>query len=250
MESYGVNIWRMNHTIDSRLIEDLEDKAPYSDEVFAAWPPTEARAFSVKFYPWIPVDAPYGVQTPYLQVRANSGGWVELFAWCHAGSAATNIIDVAIEVLKKYPRAEQTPEWSDRVFIGHGGDRQWEVVRNYLSEAEINVIAFESDERAGLGTLSVVEQMIRASRVAVVVMTGAHSADGKLLARQNVIHEIGFAQGALGVANTIILLEDGTDEFSNIAGITQVRFSKGEIHTTRNRVLSAVTARLGSSSSL
>jgi predicted nucleotide-binding protein len=130
------------------------------------------------------------------------------------------------------------------VFIGHGGDRQWEVVRDYLVTGGVNVEAFESGERASLLTLDVVGQMIRSSRFAILVLTGADAtADGRLLARQNVVHELGFAHGALGIENTIVLLEQGTEEFTNIAGLTQIRFSRGEIHTTKERVLSLIAQR-------
>ena len=48
-------------------------------------------------------------------------------------------------------------------------------------------------------------------------------------ARENVIHEAGLFQSRLGWEKAIILLEDGCEEFSNIVGLTQVRFAKGKI---------------------
>jgi predicted nucleotide-binding protein len=48
-------------------------------------------------------------------------------------------------------------------------------------------------------------------------MTGEdEDADGKLNARPNVIHEIGLFQGRLGFNKAIVLLENDTEEFSNI----------------------------------
>lgn len=130
-----------------------------------------------------------------------------------------------------------------KVFIGHGGDRKWEAVRDYISPHH-EVVAFESDDRVGRGTLEVVEDMISQSTVAVIVMTGVeHVQDGRLLARQNVAHELGFSHGRLGARQTIILLEDGTEQLSNIAGITQIRFASGEIHTTSKEVLAAIANR-------
>ncbi len=90
-------------------------------------------------------------------------------------------------------------------------------------------------------TLAVVEQMVSRSTVAVVVMTGVDVLkDGRVMARQNVVHEIGLAQGLLGIANTIVLLENGTEEFTNIQGLTQVRFASGEIHRTKREVLATL----------
>lgn len=133
-----------------------------------------------------------------------------------------------------------TPE-PMKVFIGHGGDRKWEVVRDYTRAAGYRVEAFETSPRAGEMTLAVVERMISEASVAIVVMTGADRLEnGQVLARQNVVHELGFAQGRLGVNNTIVLLEEGVAEFSNIAGLTQVRFAIGEAHTTKEHVLASL----------
>ena len=53
--------------------------------------------------------------------------------------------------------------------------------------------------------------------------------DKSILARENVIHEVGLFQGKLGPKKAIILLEDGCEEFSNIVGLSQIRFPKGNI---------------------
>ncbi|WP_230458127.1 TIR domain-containing protein [Leptospira santarosai] len=53
--------------------------------------------------------------------------------------------------------------------------------------------------------------------------------DSSVQARQNVVHEAGLFQGRLGFHRAIILLEEGCVEFSNIIGLTQIRFPKGDI---------------------
>jgi predicted nucleotide-binding protein len=53
--------------------------------------------------------------------------------------------------------------------------------------------------------------------------------DGRMRARENVVHEIGLFQGRLGFKRAIVLLEEGCEEFSNIHGIGQIRFPKGNI---------------------
>ncbi len=45
----------------------------------------------------------------------------------------------------------------------------------------------------------------------------------------NVIHEVGLFQGRLGFTKAIVLLEEGCEEFSNIEGLGQIRFPKGNI---------------------
>jgi len=65
---------------------------------------------------------------------------------------------------------------------------------------------------------------------AFLVMTAEDErADGTKHARGNVIHEAGLFQGRLGFDKAIILLEDGCSEFSNIVGLTQIRFPQGNI---------------------
>ena len=53
--------------------------------------------------------------------------------------------------------------------------------------------------------------------------------DGKLNARLNVVHEVGLFQGRLQFSRAIVLLEEGCEEFSNIHGLGQLRFPKGNI---------------------
>ena len=72
--------------------------------------------------------------------------------------------------------------------------------------------------------------MMETSAFAFLLMTGEdETADGLLHARENVIHEIGLFQSRLGLDRAIVLLEEGCTEFSNIVGIGQIRFPKGNI---------------------
>lgn len=45
----------------------------------------------------------------------------------------------------------------------------------------------------------------------------------------NVVHEIGLFQGRLGFRRAIVLMEEGCNQFSNIEGLGQIRFPKGDI---------------------
>lgn len=72
--------------------------------------------------------------------------------------------------------------------------------------------------------------MLDNAAFAFLVMTAEDEhIDQTLHARENVIHEIGLFQGRLGFRKAIILLEEGCREFSNITGLTQIRFPKGNI---------------------
>ena len=72
--------------------------------------------------------------------------------------------------------------------------------------------------------------MLDSAAIAFLVMTAEdEQPDGNLRARMNVVHEAGLFQGRLGFYRAIILLEEGCEEFSNIKGLVQIRFPKGNI---------------------
>jgi hypothetical protein len=45
----------------------------------------------------------------------------------------------------------------------------------------------------------------------------------------NVNHELGLSQGRLGFEKAIVLLEQGCEEFSSIAGLIRIHFPPGNI---------------------
>ncbi|MBV8227937.1 MAG: nucleotide-binding protein [Verrucomicrobia bacterium] len=69
-----------------------------------------------------------------------------------------------------------------------------------------------------------------AAGIAFLVLTAEdETADGKMQARMNVVHEAGLFQGRLGFSKAIVMLEEGCEEFSNIEGLGQLRFPKNNI---------------------
>ena len=60
--------------------------------------------------------------------------------------------------------------------------------------------------------------------------------DNTLHARPNVIHEVGLFQGKLGFRKAKILVEDGCEDFSNITGLIQIRFPKGNISASLEKI--------------
>lgn len=83
---------------------------------------------------------------------------------------------------------------------------------------------------AGVTNIFRLAQMLDNACFAFLVLTAEDEmADGGLQARMNVIHEVGLFQGRLGFEKAIVLLEDGCEEFSNINGLGQIRFPKGNI---------------------
>ena len=141
----------------------------------------------------------------------------------------------------RLPESEDEGE-ETKVFIGHGRDPQWRDLKDHLHEKHgYAVEAYEIGSRAGHTIRDILEEMLEQSSFALLVMTGEdETKEGKWLARQNVVHEAGLFQGRLGFSRAIILLEEDTEEFSNIAGLQQIRFSKGKIKESFGDVLAVL----------
>jgi predicted nucleotide-binding protein len=133
------------------------------------------------------------------------------------------------------------------IFIGHGRDPQWRDLKDHLADKhQLDVQAYESGARAGHGIRDILDDLVRTSSFAVLILTGEDEmAGGGIRARQNVVHELGLFQGKLGFTRAIALLEEGTEEFSNIHGINQVRFAKGNIQATFGEVLATLRREFG-----
>lgn len=118
-----------------------------------------------------------------------------------------------------------------KIFIGHGGSKTWKELKDFVQDRlHLPWDEFNRVPAAGNTNIARLSAMLDAAAIAFVVMTAEdEQPDGKLRARMNVIHEAGLFQGRLGFGKAIILLEDGCEEFSNIAGLVQIRFPKDSI---------------------
>jgi len=133
-----------------------------------------------------------------------------------------------------------------KIFIGHGHNNQWRDLKDHLHEQHgFDVTAYEVGPRAGLSVKEVLEAMLNESSFALLVLTGEDiDTYGEMHARENVVHEVGLFQGRLGFRRAIVLLEEGVHEFSNILGLNQIRFSKGNIRETFGDVLATIRREL------
>lgn len=142
----------------------------------------------------------------------------------------------------KLSPAPEKPKLRPVIFIGHGGSEQWKELKDHLHEKHgYEVEAYEIGARAGHAIRDILEEMLDRTSFAILVMTGEdRTEDGEMRARQNVVHELGLFQGRLGFTKAIVLLEEGTEEFSNILGINQIRYGKGNIKETFGEVLATL----------
>jgi predicted nucleotide-binding protein len=131
--------------------------------------------------------------------------------------------DLAIE--------KNDPITSRRIFIGHGHEIIWKELKDFIQDRlKLEWDEFNREPTAGITTVERLQEMLEQADFAFIVMTPEDERpDGTSHARENVIHEAGLFQGKLGFQRAIILLEEGCEEFSNIIGLTQIRFPKGNI---------------------
>lgn len=117
------------------------------------------------------------------------------------------------------------------VFIGHGRSPLWRELKDYIKDKlNLPYDEFNRTPVAGMTNIARLSQMLEQSRFAFLLMTAEdENAEGRMQARMNVIHEVGLFQGRLGFEKAIVILEEGCDEFTNIQGLGQIRFPRGNI---------------------
>ena len=134
-------------------------------------------------------------------------------------------------LLRRQRQSRRFETVGTNVFIGHGRSLIWRELKDFIEDRlRLPVDEFNRVPVAGVTNIARLSEMLDAAAIAFLVMTGEDEQPaGELRARMNVIHEAGLFQGRLGFARAIVLLEEGCEEFSNIAGLGQIRFPPGNI---------------------
>lgn len=124
-----------------------------------------------------------------------------------------------------------TAQRAEKVFIGHGRSPVWRELKDFLQDRlGLSWEEFNREPTAGVATIARLQQMLDQSCFAFLVLTAEDEhANASFHARENVIHEVGLFQGRLGFSKAIVLFEEGCAEFSNIAGLGQIRFPTGNV---------------------
>ena len=135
-------------------------------------------------------------------------------------------------------RARRSETVGTNVFIGHGRSSIWRELKDFIVDRlHLPVDEFNRLPVAGVTNIARLSEMVDAAAIAFLVMTGEdEQPDGQLRARMNVVHEAGLYQGRLGFARAIVLLEEGCEEFSNIAGLGQIRFPRDNIRAAFEQI--------------
>ncbi|AMP89078.1 TIR domain-containing protein [Legionella pneumophila] len=128
------------------------------------------------------------------------------------------------------------------VYIGHGHDQDWKIVKEELQDKHnIKIEAYETGARAGHTIRDVLEDMSNKSHFAILVFTGEDvQKDDKIRARQNIIHEAGLFQGRLGFNKAVIVMKENVEMPSNLDGIQQIRYTDN-IKETISEILATIS---------
>jgi predicted nucleotide-binding protein len=208
--------------------EDLHQKAketyPISAMLFEkAWQPT--GQFMSRDY--VAIQA--GVQTPpHIALLANIKSLKSPFT---VAAEISKISNQAQRHLRNKGRSSKMNQQGTKVFIGHGRAFAWRDLKDFIQDRlHLPWDEFNRIPVAGLTNIVRLSEMLDESAIAFLVMTAEdEQQDGAMHARMNVIHEVGLFQGRLGFTKAIVILESGCEEFSNIQGLGQIRFPKGNI---------------------
>jgi predicted nucleotide-binding protein len=166
---------------------------------------------------------------PHLDLLSEVVAIRHAFELCKA--AAEISTKAASHLERKNRKRRATGRIGTNVFIGHGQSKSWRELKDFVQDRlglpwdEFNRVPI-----AGVTNIARLSEMLDAAAIALLVMTAEDEmADGGVQARMNVVHEAGLFQGRLGFTKAIVLMEDGCTEFSNIQGLGQIRFPKGNI---------------------
>ncbi len=120
------------------------------------------------------------------------------------------------------------------LFLSHGRSNEWYKVQSYL-EKDLKYSTIELAQQPNLGrtVLQKLDEESNKCYAAIIIMTGDDSFDGgEIRARENVLHEIGFFQGKLGLSKIVLLHEEGVNIPSNIHGLVYISFPKDTVEAT------------------
>lgn len=149
----------------------------------------------------------------------------------HCNELAEKLEKLAAHLSRVNKRDVRAARIGTNIFIGHGRSSVWRDLKDFIKDRlRLPYDEFNRVPVAGITNIARLSEMLDDASCAFVIMTAEdEQMDGKLQARMNVVHEVGLFQGRLGFTKAIVLLEDGCEEFSNIQGLGQIRFPKGNI---------------------
>jgi predicted nucleotide-binding protein len=215
---------RSNDTYFENLLQEVKETYPISARLFenSLKPIGEFRSRDN-------VAIQGGLQTPpHIALLAQIKSLESPFT---VAAEISKISNQAQRHLLNQSRSPKQNRQGTKVFIGHGRASAWRDLKDFIQDRlHLPYDEFNRVPVAGLTNILRLSEMLDESAIAFLVMTAEdEQQDGAMHARMNVIHEVGLFQGRLGFSKAIVILESGCEEFSNIQGLGQIRFPKGNI---------------------
>ncbi|CAM3537412.1 nucleotide-binding protein [Polaromonas hydrogenivorans] len=169
------------------------------------------------------------IPPPHILIKCNA--YATMAPFIAAKNLKKIIEQIASHLDNLESKMESTKRIGTNIFIGHGRSSDWRDLKDFINERlGLPWDEFNRVPVAGLTNITRLAQMLDQACIAFLVMSAEdEQIDGNKHARQNVIHEVGLFQGRLGFERAIVLLEEGCEEFSNIQGLGQIRYPKGNI---------------------
>ncbi|MFD9440997.1 TIR domain-containing protein [Streptomyces sp. NPDC060006] len=171
-----------------------------------------------------------------LHVAEHQRLWAEVTAVKESFKACEDLAFLLDRSANHIERKSTTPAIATRqtgesVFIGHGRSLVWRELKDFIADRlKLPYDEFNRVPVAGVTTVTRISEMLDKAALAFLIMTAEdETSEGTIRARQNVIHEVGLFQGRLGFERAIVMLEEGCEDFSNIDGLSQIRFPRGSI---------------------
>ncbi|ASW57832.1 ribokinase [Plantactinospora sp. KBS50] len=131
------------------------------------------------------------------------------------------------------------------VFIAHGAHPEWLAVQRFIADRfELPVYSFESGAWGGRSVTEALADYLERCSFAVCVLTAEDfTGDGRRLARQNVIHEVGLFQGRHGFDRVAVLAEEGCDFVPPAAAPYTITFPPHGIGTAFYQLAEMIVAQ-------
>lgn len=171
-----------------------------------------------------------GLQTPpHIAVYCKAMSIKSPYMSCR--ELKVNLIKLSNHIKNKEKKSVIEERIGVNIFIGHGRSHMWRELKDFVQDKlRLPYDEFNRVPVAGVTNITRLAQMLDQACIAFLIMTAEDELlDGNKQARMNVIHEVGLFQGRLGFERAIVLLEEGCEEFTNINGLGQIRFPKGNI---------------------
>jgi predicted nucleotide-binding protein len=119
-----------------------------------------------------------------------------------------------------------------RVFLAHGPSPEWEKMHTFLAhDGEIFVETFDADDvEQGLeSSSSRIAQRIEQCGFAVCLLVDDKGDSEATAANQQVLQYAGVFQGRYGFERVALVVEEGCEVLSNVAGLIRLEYPRGDI---------------------